>query len=420
MHSFISTLKEVLTSLRKRCAPIRDGEIDAELQRLENPPPKDVLQPQDPGQPLDGKTINVSPLSKFVTQSLRTVLAIADHMKSDLNDFLLGSMTEEQLKALVVREAKFRERDSVTKLWSLHGRNTDKKGEEIIREQWSAWCQGAEETTPVMLEDHWKLRLVKALSIPVPISCAPPRDIHDLKANYALPNENQLPPQFFFSARSLHRLQDFLQAIVIAAALRSLTRIPPPSPSTFTTSVQISAQSFTQRIWSLLQTELEGPVDAEKDNDGLLKLVNLADEVVRARRLVMTTLDPSEEQSLREAVERTLRPSDPAFLLLQRRLIDALSEGIITSNKSPNQSSQIPDTLKTGRGRPDERVETRPTLIIDDVGAGAHEMSSPNVVKLAHSIKGFEDPVLVENINEAFARLMETVRWTESVWGDLV
>lgn len=341
-------------------------------------------------------------------------------MKSDLHDFLLGSMTEEQLQTLVIREAKTRERDLVIRLWSLHGQGTDKGAEAIVRELWRHWCQGTEETTTELPEGRWKLRLIEALSSPETIHCASPQNVTLPKSNDISPRENQLPPQFFFSAHSLHRLQDFLQAIVIAAALRSLARLPPSSPLSPTSPVQSSTQSFTQRIWTLLQTELDVPVDVEKDNSDPLKLVNLADEVIRARRLVTTTLDPSEEQSLREAVERTLRPSDPVFLLLQRRLMNTLLEGII-SKETPNERLQMPEKLKTGRSHPDERAEKRRKLIFDDdLAAGSHMAQPLNVVRLAHSIKGFEDPVLSQAVSEAFARLMETVRWAESVWGDVV
>ncbi|KAF9451927.1 hypothetical protein P691DRAFT_806019 [Macrolepiota fuliginosa MF-IS2] len=412
LYSFVSTLKDVLMTLRQRCAPIRDSEIDAELQKLDSPPPKELALPQAhmAEHPLQGGgAASGLAMARFTTQSLRAILTIIDHMRSDFHGFLLGSMTEEQLQGLVIREAKLRERGLVTNLWSL---GTDRRGEEIIREQWRRWCQGVEDVDNVSQEDRWKVRLVKVLAMPTPISCIPPKNLTTI--NVPSPNQNELPPQFFLSAPSLHRLQDYLQAIVIAATLRSLTRLPPPSPLLPTTSIQASAQGFTERIWTLLQTELDTSV-----TDSSLKLVNLADEVIRARRLVVDSLDPSEELRLREAVKRTLQPNDPVFLLLQKRLMGALLEAIVT-NELQNRGIQVPDKLKAGRGHPDQYAGKRLKLIVDDGDLAGPRASSPKITGLAHPIKGLDDRVLSGAIDEAFMRLVGIMGWVESVWGDLV
>lgn len=423
LHSFIGTLKEVLTTLRQRCAPIRDGEVDAELLKLDNPPPKEpsVFQSYiDDRRPEGRGAVNVSPIARFTVQSLRAILNIADRMKSDLHDFLLGSMTEEQLQALVMREAKLRERDLVIRLWSLHGQDIDRRGEEIIRDQWRRWCKETEDTDALSQEDRWKARLLRSLAMPTAVSCVPPQNLIARDIDITSTNENGLPPQFFFSAPSLYQLQDYLQASVIAAALRSLTRLPPPSSLPPASSVQASAQGFMQRIWTLLQAELDVSVDTKPVTDSSLKLVNLADEVVRARRLVVESLDPSEEQRLREAVNRTLQPSDPVFLLLQKRLMNALLEGIV-AKESPNGGVQVPGNMKAGRGLPDRHAEKRMKLIIDDEDlANVRTMSPPKFTGLRHPIKGFDDPVLSKAVDEAFGKLTRIVEWIENVWGDLV
>jgi hypothetical protein len=405
--------KDILVTLRRRCAPLRDNEIDAEMQHLQRPPlnlwPADKTH-VDRRQTLG--TIKITPAAKFVVQSLRAILTIIDHMKSDLHNFLLGSMTEEQLEALVIREAKQRERDLVIKLWSLQSQHSHHQGEEAIREHWRQWCKHTEETA-LPLEDRWKARLMKAMAMSVPLNCAPPLEV--VSQN---PTENELPPQFFLSCPVLYRLQDYLQAIVIAATLRSLTRLPPPSSHPHSI-VESPTENFMQRVWSLLEIELEEPVNAPKTDDKMLKLINLADEVVRARRLVVGTLDPSVEQRLREAVKWTLQPNDPVFLLLQTRLMEVLLDGLIDKERQ-----QIPDKLRTGRSYPDGHFSKRPKLVYDDSKmegfACVRGRSLPNVVGPAHSIKGFEDPVLGKAIDEAFTRLSKIVGWIECVWGDLV
>ncbi|KAH8992858.1 hypothetical protein EDB86DRAFT_3103438 [Lactarius hatsudake] len=106
------------------------------------------------------------------------------------------------------------------------------------------------------------------------------------------PVPNTLPP-FFFSAPELFYIQNFLQAITIAAALRALlpTSVPPLEDLLLLASVN----------------EENGAEDA--------RLINLADELVRTSSLV-----DGEAGKLRAAVARTVRATDPVFLHLQRRL----------------------------------------------------------------------------------------------------
>lgn len=412
LYSFIGVEKEILATLRLRCAPLRDNEIDAEMQNLQRPPlnvwPADktrVDRQQTSG------TIKITPAARFVVQSLKAILTVIDHMKSDLHNFLLGSMTEEQLEALVIREAKQRERDLVIKLWSLQNQYSHQHGEETVREQWRQWCKHTRETT-LPQEDRWKARLMTAIAMPVPLNCAPQEIVSQNTTG------NELPPQFFFSCPALYRLQDHLQAIVIAATLRSLTRLPPPSSHTHS-DAENPAETFMQRVWSLLQTELEEPMNTHEADDKMLKLINLADEVVRARRLVVGTLDPSVEQRLREAVKWTLQPNDPVFLLLQTRLTEVLLDGLATK-----ECQQIPDKLRTGRSyfnNSDGHFDKRPKLAYEPEGPTyVRRRPLPKIVGPVHTIKGFEDPILGKAVDEAFTRLSQIVGWIECVWGDLV
>ncbi|KAG8213692.1 hypothetical protein J3R82DRAFT_10390 [Butyriboletus roseoflavus] len=81
------------------------------------------------------------------------------------------------------------------------------------------------------------------------------------------------------------------------------------------------------RVWTLLRAEIAGEPDASDT-----KLINLADEVIRARKQATAThstpasspLSKEDEVTLRAAVDRTLRPEDPVYKLLQRRLLTEL------------------------------------------------------------------------------------------------
>jgi hypothetical protein len=175
-----------------------------------------------------------------------------------------------------------------------------------------------------------------------------------------------------------------------------------------------------QRVWDLLEAELDAPSDSERAGDSSLKLINLEDEVVRARRLVTEALDPGGEVKLREAVKRTLQSSDPVFLLLQKRLLDALLQGIVTGRSSRNDA-YVPDRLRAGRGRLDESHGKRLKLMLDtEDPTNLREITPPSIAGLTSPVKGFEDPVLVKAIEKAFEMLAKIVGWTENVWGDLI
>jgi hypothetical protein len=203
------------------------------------------------------------------------------------------------------------------------------------------------------------------LASDIPVACQPPP--HQ-------PQPNQLPPQLLFSTPQLLYIQNYLQAIVIAAALRSLTRLPPAD--------------FISRVWSLLNAEID-PVHPPDNNT---KLINLADEVLRARQ----NLDIQQQTHLRAAVERTIRPGDPVFILLKKRLMSAL-ENHLTTSPTPNI---IPLKLKTGQV-PESSPSPPPP---------------PFRIPPPPSIRGFEDPVLQQAIAEVSQKIINCVTWTNTVW----
>jgi len=390
-------MKDVLVALRKRCAPFRDEEIDRQLEKLETLPPR---LPHVGG--------GVSAIATLITHSLEALMTITDHMKSDLHDYMLGSMNEEQLGVLVMREAKLRERAVVVQLWSPSNQPEDsRRGVDAIQDAWRSWCKQTGGDVP---EEHrWKLRLLQALFAAHPVSCTPP--LHN--GDTTLIAKNELPPQLFFSSASLYRLQDYLQAVIIAATLCSLIRSLLPASSS---STQASVHDFMQRVWALLEAEFLPVPRAADDNP--LKLINLEDELVRTSKLVVETLDSTEEQRLRRAVRRTLRPSDPVFSLLQKRLMDALLNLVVESPSK--RAAETPGLLKAGRGLHGHSRKRLRLMISDKEIADRREVMSPNIVGLVSPIKGFEDPALSKVIGEAVTQLSKVIGWTESVWADLV
>ncbi|KAF8514531.1 hypothetical protein JB92DRAFT_3096186 [Gautieria morchelliformis] len=112
------------------------------------------------------------------------------------------------------------------------------------------------------------------------------------------PSNNLLPHTFIFTTFDVLHMQNLLQALVIAASLRSLMR--PVNP----------ASDWLSRIWTLLEMEVQkgGTEPAET------KLLHLEDEVVQA---AISPGDSDSSDRLRESVRRILRPQDPVFMLLQ-------------------------------------------------------------------------------------------------------
>ncbi|EPQ57505.1 hypothetical protein GLOTRDRAFT_38208 [Gloeophyllum trabeum ATCC 11539] len=371
--SAITHLREVVTALRERCAPARDQYIDELLHRLDDANPR----------------LPVGELANIVVEVVKSILKFTEVMKDDLAQFVLGTMGEKQLRAAIREEARRGERQLVIEIW----------GEQRTQELWIQWVSafnGTYLTTGVELGRHiWIPRLVEALGSVIAVS-SPELPINDGASEGQ--NDNVLPPPLFVSGPSLLYVQNYLQALVIAAALRSLTRLPPSGPATENTS-------FMDRVWALLKAEIDG-----EPGSGGTKLINLADEVVRARKSLGEPLDAAEEEKLRAAVKRTLQIDDPVYVLLQKRLLSVITTRLVQSAQR-KQQPMAPAHLQSGRERPGKR----PRLVIDDEPEESRERTPEGEV----IVKGFEDPVLVRAIGEAVGRLRSKVEWTREVWHDL-
>ena len=394
LHSTLSLLKELLIALRQRCAPVRDETVDNLLASFAQPS---------------------SPLPQFVIDMIKAVIALADQMKSDLNTFVIGSMTDSQLRNLLSNDVKSRERDLVLRIWGT---------KDLLRRSWRAWLDNSPNAPH---DNRWISTLIQALFSDKPVSCRLPS---------STPSETtqsfELPPQLFFSVPLLLDVQNHLQAIVIAAALRSLARLP-------SSASPHSSSDFMNRIWTLLKSEINTSGNSiDYDDTERTKIINLADEVVRATQLSFTSgkLNANEEQTLRSAVERTLRPNDPVFLLLKKRLMGSL-EKLWLSSVVPNgsaatrgPSTSIPEKMLTGKDSrsgqetsiSDERLKRMVSESLSDIypSSSSHQNVVVGTEAERMVIAGFEDVVLRKAIGETAQKLADCIEWIGSVWGDLI
>ncbi|KAF8135709.1 hypothetical protein EV363DRAFT_805037 [Boletus edulis] len=415
LDSAIAHLREVLASLRQRCAPARDQEIEALQRSLDDPPVR---------------SSHPVALATLVAETSKNILKLSEVMKDDLSEFILGSMTEQQLKSVVAKQAKTTEGEIVIDIWHRDG----------IMQEWASWLdklQPSAHLSSISAEPRflWIVRIVQALGSSSPVSCPLPSrtvqisptgstgdDNNKETAESSTPNLNTLPPVFFFSAPTLLKTQNYLQALVIAASLGVLARLPAPTRPSHTSSDTPDPDSFMSRIWTLLRAEIAGEPDA-----GDTKLINLADEVVRARMQASempstpASLSKEDETTLRAAVDRTLRYEDPVYKLLQRRLLTELSSALV-KRRQEDATRNVgtgagPATLRTGRDG--ERAGKRPRLVLDP--EDMDELWTPSrSSRTVADLKGFEDPVLSRATAEVFEQVDSCLWWVERTWSDVI
>jgi T-complex protein 11 len=418
LHSALLALKDVLSSLKERCAPNRDGDINKVFQTL------DEWHYSSPSVFRSSPSI-LSALASCIVDAAKTIIHLTELMKSDLDTAVLGSMSEIQVKELILQKAKEEERDFVIRQWTTES----EPGGQVLRRNWRSWLMQLPESTlasygPVPQESRWLVRLMVSLESDTPVSCnlpafptsqskeEPPDGLGDAA--------NELPPHFLLVSRRLFYIQNYIQAIVITAALQVLAGLP----SVRQTDQESSEPRFLERVWTLLKMEVEAEEMNRETLDQSTKLINLCDEVIQARRSASPGLvDANEEARIRSSVDRTLRPRDPVFVLLRRRLIESAGRELVKHLASPNigRAPQIPVVMRTGRGLTSstEKAGTRPRLQASDPEAlPSYGMSGGT--KPSFSVKGFEDPVLVNAIGETFDKILSCIHWVSGVWGDLV
>ncbi|TFY56172.1 hypothetical protein EVJ58_g7804 [Rhodofomes roseus] len=376
LRSALTHLRELLVCLRSRCAPMRDAQIDALMSNIDEP----------------SSITSLADMARLVVDTVRSILELVELMKEDLSQFVVGSMSEKQLRAVLMAQAAKQEEEVVFSLWRP----------EKVQELWRRWLEeSVHDPSPTgeHQERAWARRLMQALGLAVPVSCPLPIKPMSAEANEGGETEAQphpaniLPPPLFFVCPTLLSYTD------------RRTRGESSQPE----------ESFMARIWILLRTEID-----EQPGSGDTKLANLADEVIRVRRRFVANgdaLDSDEEARLRTAVDRTLQPNDPVFALLQKRLLAAIAERLsrpAAIASSPANTAQLPERLQTGREQPGKR----PRLGLELGHDATNEAEKSREELLV--VKGFEDEVLVKAVGEGLSRLRSSVAWTERVWPDLI
>jgi len=397
----VTHIRDALVKLRQRCAPVRDATIDGILHRVDHRSP----------------SASTEELAGLLVTVIRSILELSIDMRNDYSNAVLATASEQELADMVATMAKTQEQGLILQFW---------QSEEAIRKAWTRWMDGFRPVDPALQaqpKQLWILKLIESLGKPHAVTStlfglSPPQETtndpddggHSANRNREL--SNMLPPQFLFSGPALFRLQNYIQALTIAASLKSL--VPAPRPATIpstppqfrmgSSSFPVN-QTFTERIWALLEPE----IGASNDSPSETRTINLADEVVMAHISALpsgvTTLDPHFEQRLRRTVDRILRTNDPVFILLQKRLLSALSTALINTPVAEEHASV---RMNSGRLPWTQRGVSSP---------------SPPPLHTARSeitivVKGFEDPVIVNQCSVVVSMLRRSVEWVERVWSD--
>ena len=396
----ITQIRDALVTLRQRCAPARDGTIDGILHQIDHRSPS-------------ASNEELADLIVTVTQS---ILELSIDMRNDYSNAVLATAPEHELAEMVARVAETQERGLVLQFW---------ESKEEVQKAWARWMESfhpGESTLQVQPEKFWILKLIESLGKPRAVTSqligpSLPHEttsgLEDVEDNTRQAPEppNMLPPQFVLSGPALFHMQNYIQALTIAASLKSLVptprlaaTFPVPSQSRVGDSTFPVNQAFTERIWALLEPE----IGTAEDGPSETKIINLADEVVMAHRNALppdtTTLDPHVEQRLRSAVDRILRISDPVFILLQKRLLIALSAAVLSPPVAEEHAS-----VRMHSGRPWPR-------------RGHSSPSPPHTAQgeVAVVAKGFEDPVIAKQCSLVASMLRRTVEWVERVWTETI
>lgn len=341
---------------------------------------------------------------------LRDIIKVAEAMKSDLNNFVLSRMQEKDITNLITERARSREKSLVIQAWNHAVDSAHGDPESITLNLWASWIASLK--LPWMglntsdIRAPWIVRLMQALAAPLAVTCELPNTDNSSESNNT--DRNELPPQFLFTRTALVIQQNFLQALVIAATLRSLTRLPPGAKL----ESGESGIDFMSRVWTLLRLEIE---DEDPTGREGTKIANLIDEVVRARKLAIemetpgsgSDLIPGEEDKLRTAVQRALRVDDPIFLLLQKRLLSALTPAILSwcypdSPEGHSRETAVPFVMRTGRAMQTSAGPKNPSATFTKIDAPL--------------VQGFEEPVLQEGIRQCLQSLVLTIEWVQHCW----
>ncbi|EJU04065.1 hypothetical protein DACRYDRAFT_14265 [Dacryopinax primogenitus] len=417
VESALFHLSPLLHHLLKICAPVRDGEVQALLERITPPPP--ARSPDLPQIALD---------------TFRGILDLSREMRSDLRDAHISLLGEKQLRLLIRREAGEEERAVVRRFYE--GVQLD--------DAWEEWVGTDGEG-----ERRWVAKIIHCLGSNRPVQPSIPTRFDSPRPDGPTSgakdtgegeeSRNYLPPQLLLESPALLLAQNTIQALTITACLATLVQ---PTPRVASPSSALGTEDqlrFTARIWTLLSGEIDASIPSCSQQEGT-KLVHLEEEVVsawcgqrkkrKAQHTPKASLDavPAEpvikpvdtqaaqeedpdieaERQLRKSVSRLLRTEDPVFALLRRRLVDALaahfSRPPVPEGERAKEGQSTPRRLRAGRGLPGALKVTE---------LEEEEVKS----RWDGRVKGFEDEVLRREVEKLARELGDVVGWVEEVWG---
>ena len=398
--SAVAHLHDTLLALRQRCAPVRDATIDDIVHQIHHRSP----------------SASTEELAELLVNVIRSTLELSKDMRNDYSHAVWATSSEQELADMVATIAETQEQNLVLQLW---------ESKEVIRKEWTWWMEGFRPADPipqVQSKQLWILKLVESLGKPHAVASKlfgpshlrgttsnPDNSDPDAEMKRVPEPKNMLPPQLLLSGPTLFHLQNHIQALTIAASLKSLVPTPhttsPPSQLGGSNLTSPANWTFTKRIWALLEPEI-GETGGETSET---KIVNLADEVVMAHSRLLApgvaTLDAHLEQRLRGTVDRILRTDDPVFALLQKRLLAALAAAL-----TDIPISEEPTSVRMQSGR--SQHPTRGT------SSSPHPQPESVLREVAIVAKGFEDPVIAKQCSIVASTLRRSVEWVERVWGD--
>ncbi|KAL5480535.1 hypothetical protein ACEPAI_1805 [Sanghuangporus weigelae] len=437
LQSARNHLLELTTALQERCAPARD----VQLSSIRN-----VLEIE-----------NASDLPSRLVQAIKQILEVSEVMKKDLSNAILGAVKDEDLEKEILRMARVEERRAILEIY----------GAKSVRDRWKSWLSSENTESNIgRNENEWIRRLVVALGADVPISCPLPEgnssafNTPSASMQSSSPS-NEVPPIFALSSSNLLHIQNHIQALVIVAVLRTLVPHPRSTFSNSSSSHTLSGisspssaskpvsqgsseetsetRTFADRVLSLLMIE----VDETSEDAGTTKLINLADEVLQEHRRLQaihaasssdkSSLPSIDEQTIRSHVDALLKPTNPVFILLRKRLLNSLADSLISvlhterEKRERDDGRRLPDAIKTGREV--ERQTKRPRLNFSHSTSSGPESDLDlkergHLLRLIEEVirsgrvqaKGYEDPVLV--IGEVLGELADVVEWVRDTWAN--
>lgn len=421
---------------------MRDEALDRVLASLHNNPVQSQAQVSTDAE--DIATSSRESMARAIVNATRSLLDIIAQMQTDLKAFMLASIPDSDLRSTLRETASEGEREAVLKLYG---------GEERVKTQWREWVLTADNSQEGN-KWTWIRRLVDAFGADVPVACSLPSSSRDEQTSDSSINSSEttdqrkhlLPPPFLFSIPDLVRVQNYTQALIITAVLRTLIPMSSRSPNPHSQETDDGQKSFTERILTLLAQEIDTSDTDANGNSDSTKLAHLTEEVIRERQRIATSThssslhsppvppsltkegvsshnpEPDDEvERMRMAVSGLLRSDAGAFKLLRSRLLAALPDAIISSLTTSTVPS-VPTVMRTGTAgeRPGKRPRLgSPPLHIDVRSSAGQSGEMEDKIEVADvRVKGFEgDRALQDALKEIVKDLVRELNWIREVWG---